>query len=156
MEKYVTIVGGSFITPAVLKDEKLFIKLAHDVYIPFETSSKFNVVDVPYDNFAMSMYQKNKRNEMIITNLKKRVEENYSSEYLDKYFQEANAVIPELIETSKIVSIYRKYLSAVLDARSKWSLDNEAVNRNDEMSRVQKDIEKEKLFYEYLLEENKK
>ena len=151
MKKYITIIGKNFITGGVIQNEKIYLELSHDVLIPFETESSYEIIETNIKDFALTIYRSNKLKDLKIKTLERKVAENYSSNYLEKYFKEIKINQPDLIMVNKVVNHYVDFLREVLDGDSSWSVRRNEIVSNEELNYEEKDIEKSKMFYDYFL-----
>lgn len=88
--------------------------------------------------------------EMRIANLEKQVAQGYNADYLEKYFKEAVAKIPDLVVTQKIVVAYGDFLDELMFGKGELQTKNQALNQNKDIPHIERDLQRIKWFQEYL------
>lgn len=113
--------------------------------LPFVITDEVKLIDVPNTTQLAAKFQ---LLEMKVKSLEKRVAENYSSQYLDKYFSELSIEYPDFEIINKIVTKYSNFLHETF-SNSIWSKKRDEVNSSD-MTSIEKDVAHMKIFMEYI------
>ena|ERR1035437_6807512 len=138
--------GGALFVMTNDKGEVFYIPDGTGIKLPFVTEEKYQLVDAAALSNITAKYL---LAEMQIKNLKKQVEDNYSSKYLEKYFREKIVDLPNLDVVNKIVTKYSDFLELTFDNATDWSKKRAEINSQN-ISHVEKDIANMNLFMEFL------
>lgn len=131
------------------EDNNVYYSIPNTVIkLPFVTDDNYEIIDLSHD--LKNIVAKLKLSQMQIDVLKKKIDANYSSEYLDKYFSELKGKVPEFENVQFIVSKYKKFTSEFFK-KSIWSEEMNHI-RSKEISHIEKDKMDMELFMEYLKE----
>lgn len=121
------------------------------ILLPFTTEEKYTLLDVPDLHSSISkLIFAEKRIEV----LTKQVEQNYSSDYLEKFFKERKIDTPEFYIVQAIVNHYSDFLEEIVLNTGLWSKRNNELNSNKELSYIERDTAKLEMFMEYLKEKS--
>ncbi len=94
-------------------------------------------------------------NDMKVKVLEKQVAESYRPEHLERFFKEIKMDTPDIMLMQKVICTYQDWLQLVLFSDSEWYKKNQALNHNKDLSSIEKDAEKIKIFTEYYYSVNK-
>lgn len=147
--KDVTIIGETFVTTGYKKEDKLYLKLSHSVLIPFECTEKYEVVEEILS--IKVLHKKCKLLHKRIDFLQKRIDENFSDIYIDKYFEGLKNELKDFESIAKIKNLYVNFLRLIFQ-NNKWFEKDQSINSDESLSYKEKSIAKDKLFFEYVIE----
>lgn len=126
-------------------DGKVFMDIAN-ASIPFEPQIEYSLVDARDLHGVMTKYR---MMEMINSNMKKKVDENYSSAYLDKYFREKVVKYPNLEVVHHIVSKYSEFLDLSFTTESEWGKKWNDI-KSQHLTSIERDAKFIDLFMEFI------
>ncbi len=137
----------------VLVDEEgnvFYVVQNTNIKLPFITEEKYSLID---GHNLHSIVTKLIMSERKIAKLEKQVADNYSSDYLKKYFSETVVDLPNLDVVNKIITKYNKFSEITFMGEGIWK-DRWDEVKKQEISHFEKDIAYIKIFMEFLTNEN--
>lgn len=127
-------------------DGNIFYQATPHLKLPFVTTDKYELVDLPD---LKSVMHKLKLNDMKVKVLEKQVAESYCAEHLERFFKEKKMDAPNIMLIQKIICTYQDWLNLIFSSESEWYTRNQTLNCNTVLTNIEKDAEKIKMFTEY-------
>jgi len=149
MKSQIAYCNGKWAIPVLVNDDgSIFFVIPNtNIKMPFVTDEKYTLMD---GHDLQSVTTKLIMAEMKIKVLNKQVADNYSSKYLEKYFNEKIVDLPNLDVVNKIVTKYCEFLDiTVMRNGDKWYVKWDEIKKED-ISKIEKDIKYINLFNEFL------
>ena len=119
------------------------------IRLPFVTSDEFKLIEVSSNlkDLVFKILMLEKRNEVLQT----KVDANYSSTYIEKYFTEMVTKYPDFNMIHHIINRHNKFLEDIVFGRneSKWKKRNDEI-KEQKLEKIETDRLRIELFMEYL------
>ena len=137
-----------WVVPVMVADngDVFYLIAGTNIKVPFVTDEEYQLIEAADLKSLASKYL---MAQMQIKGLKARVEEGYSSSYLEKYFQEKVVDLSNFELVQKVVFKYQEFIKLTMFGKDEWSKKMDAI-KDKKLPRIEKDLADTQLFMEFL------